>query len=100
MTVFNLHRFGPVLALAVVAAPVETSFAFSPEAQLQCTGDAVRLCSSDIPNIDRITACMKQQRSMLSAGCRDVMERDEAAAALQDSQTRAQKVAPVSREKR
>ena len=100
MTAFAFHRFGPALALAMVAAPVDTSFAFSPEAQLQCTGDAFRLCSSEIPNIERITACMKQRRERLSAGCRDVMERDEAAAGLQDSRARAQKLAPAIRESR
>jgi hypothetical protein len=44
-----------------------------------CTGDAFRLCSSEIPNIPKITACMVKQRSNLSAGCRAVMDRDMAA---------------------
>ena len=54
-------------------------FAFSAEAQSQCTGDAFRLCSSEIPNIPKITACMFKHRSELSAGCRSVMDRDLAA---------------------
>ena len=73
----------------MLAAPVGPAFAFSLEAQLQCSGDAYRLCSSEIPNVEKITVCM-QQRELLSAGCRGVMERDEAAAALQNSQSRAQ----------
>ena len=56
------------------------SFAYSAEAQQQCTGDAFRLCSSEIPNISKITACMIKNRSQLSAGCRSVMDRDLAAA--------------------
>jgi hypothetical protein len=44
-----------------------------------CTGDAFRLCSSEIPNIPKITACMIKHRSDLSAGCRTVMDRDLAA---------------------
>ena len=52
------------------------SFAFSAEAQQMCTGDAFRLCSSEIPNIPKITACMVKHRSDLSAGCRTVMDRD------------------------
>ena len=44
-----------------------------------CTGDAFRLCSSEIPNIPRITTCMIKNRSNLSAGCRSVMDRDLAA---------------------
>ena len=54
-------------------------FAFSAEAQQMCTGDAFRLCSSDIPNVSAITACMFKHRAQLSAGCRTVMDRDLAA---------------------
>jgi hypothetical protein len=45
-----------------------------------CTGDAFRLCSSEIPDIARITTCMRKQRASLSSGCRQVMDRDDAAA--------------------
>ena len=71
------------LALAVAASfsalSSTSSFAFSAEAQQMCTGDAFRLCSSEIPNIPRITTCMIKNRSSLSAGCRTVMDRDLAA---------------------
>ena len=56
-------------------------FAFSAEAQQMCTGDAFRLCSDEIPNISKITACMMKQRASLSSGCRAVMDRDLAAQA-------------------
>ncbi|MGJ4880292.1 hypothetical protein [Bradyrhizobium sp. HKCCYLRH1065] len=52
------------------------SFAFSAEAQQMCTGDAFRLCSSEIPNIPAITACMIKNRSSLSSGCRVVLDRE------------------------
>jgi len=55
------------------------SFAFSADAQAQCTGDAMRLCSDEIPNIPKITACMYKHRADLSTGCRTVMDRDLAA---------------------
>jgi hypothetical protein len=71
------------LALAFAASfsavSSTASFAFSAEAQQQCTGDAFRLCSSEIPNIPKITACMMKHRSDLSANCRTVMDRDLAA---------------------
>jgi hypothetical protein len=70
----------PGLALAFVlslSALPTSSFAFSPEAQQMCTGDAFRLCSSEIPDIPRVTACMQRQRAKLSAGCRMVMDRDQ-----------------------
>lgn len=63
-------------AAIVSIASTGSSFAFSAEAQQMCTGDAFRLCSSEIPNIPKITACMVKHRSDLSAGCRAVMDRD------------------------
>lgn len=72
-----------LLALTIAAtlgAMTSTqSFAYSAEAQQQCTGDAFRLCSSEIPNISKITACMFKHRTELSPGCRTVMDRDLAA---------------------
>jgi hypothetical protein len=69
------------LAFAALISAVSStaSFAFSSEAQAQCTGDAFRLCSDEIPNIPKITACMFKHRSELSTGCRAVMDRDLAA---------------------
>ncbi len=77
----TVRQAGLVLALAasLSALPSTSSFAFSAEAQQLCTGDAFRLCSSDIPDISKITACMFKHRSELSSGCRSVMDRDLAA---------------------
>ena len=77
----TVRKVSLALALTTSFAAVSStaSFAFSAEAQQQCTGDAFRLCSSEIPNIPKITACMIKHRSDLSAGCRTVMDRDLAA---------------------
>jgi hypothetical protein len=73
----TLRQAGMVLATAAALASMPSaSFAFTAEAQQMCTGDAFRLCSSEIPNIPKITACMIKHRSDLSAGCRAVMDRD------------------------
>lgn len=74
----TLRQAGLALAVAAsVSALSSTSgFAFSAEAQQMCSGDAFRLCSSEIPNIPKITACMFKHRAELSAGCRTVMDRD------------------------
>ena len=50
-------RFGAGYRVTVSAC-LQPSFAFSAEAQQMCTGDAFSLCSSEIPNIPAITACM------------------------------------------
>jgi len=76
---FNTARkIGLALAFTAsfAAASSTASFAFSSEAQQQCTGDAFRLCSSEIPNIPKITACMIKHRADLSVGCRGVMDRE------------------------
>ena len=43
---------------------------YTPEQEQACTGDAFRLCSSDIPDIGRVTACMVRNKSQLSPACR------------------------------
>jgi hypothetical protein len=74
----TIRQAGLMLAFAVSFAALSPSqsFAFSAEAQQMCTGDAFKLCSSDIPNIPAITACMIKHRAQLSTGCRTVMDRD------------------------
>jgi len=44
--------------------------AYTPEQEQACTGDAFRLCSAEIPNVDRVTACMVAKKSQLSPQCR------------------------------
>ena len=76
----TIRRAGLMLAFAVSVSAMSptSSFAFSAEAQQMCTGDAFRLCASEIPNIPAITACMVKHRTNLSAGCRAVMDKDMA----------------------
>ncbi len=73
----KIRDTGLALGLAAIVSIASTgaSFAFSAEAQQMCTGDAFRLCSAEIPNIPKITACMIKHRSDLSAGCRAVMDK-------------------------
>jgi hypothetical protein len=44
--------------------------AYSPEQQQACSPDAMRLCSAYIPDVDRITVCMIQNKAQLSPECR------------------------------
>src|ERR1700686_10991 len=77
----TVRQAGLILAFAVSLSALSStsSFAFSAEAQQMCTSDAFRLCSSEIPNISKITACMMKHRADLGGGCRSVMDRDLAA---------------------
>jgi DNA-binding transcriptional LysR family regulator len=81
MTLIRAHHIAFIFTLAIAGLGLSTSPApaFSPEAQQMCTGDAMRLCASEIPNISRITACMHRLRAHVSPGCRAVMDREAAA---------------------
>ena len=81
MTFHRTNRVAPLFAIAVAATALSVTRgpAFASEAQQMCTGDAMRLCGHEVPNVQRITACMVKQRANLSAGCRAVMDRDHAA---------------------
>ena len=48
---------------------------FTAEQRANWSGDAFRLCSSEIPNIPAVTACMRKNRSNLSAACKAVFPR-------------------------
>ena len=58
-----------VTALAVSIWPAAGQ-AYTPEQEQACTSDAFRLCSSEIPDVDRVTACMVAKKSQLSPPCR------------------------------
>ncbi|MDO9060268.1 MAG: hypothetical protein Q7U92_14780 [Bradyrhizobium sp.] len=66
-----------VLALGMLTTAAQ---AHTPEQQQMCTADAMRLCSSEIPDVERITACMHRQRAALSDGCKAVFRKEPAAA--------------------
>ena len=64
-------QLGLIFAAAMSASMLPTAGrAYTPEQQAACTGDAFRLCSSDIPDVDRVTACMIRSRDQLTPGCR------------------------------
>ena len=78
----KLRQAGLVLAIASHrlggVAPARASPS-APKRRQQCTGDAFKLCSSEIPNIPAITACMFKHKAELSSGCRSVMDKELAA---------------------
>jgi hypothetical protein len=57
------------MALSLLMWPA-ASWAYTHDEEQACSGDAFRLCSSDIPDVDRVTACMVRKQSQLSPGCR------------------------------
>jgi hypothetical protein len=88
---FDRNGKGPgrcklVIATAFMLGMLTTaSQAYTLEQEQMCSGDAMRLCSSEIPNVARITACMERQRDSLSDGCKAVFETDTPAAVTKPS---------------
>src|SRR5258708_7634148 len=76
-------RFALMLAsaLAVSIWPA-ASEAYTPEQQQACSDDAFRLCSADIPDVDRVTACMIRKQDQLTPGCRVYFKSSEAEPAV------------------
>lgn len=71
---WKVRNFKIISSLAFCLAMLPAaSHAFTQDDQRRlCTGDVFRLCSSEIPDAARITACMRRQRASLSQGCRSV----------------------------
>jgi hypothetical protein len=62
---------GATLTVALSLSLLPTAgHAYTQEEQQACQPDAFRLCSSEIPDVDRITACMIAKKSQLSPQCR------------------------------
>jgi hypothetical protein len=63
-------RLGLLVAtmFALLVQPT-TSRAYTQEEQAACSGDAFRLCGPEIPDVERVTACMVRNKSQLSPGC-------------------------------
>ena len=73
MRIFQARHFQLGLFLAValsVSVGPAAAQSYTAEQQQACTGDAFRLCSSDIPDVDRVTACMIRNKAQLSPQCR------------------------------
>jgi hypothetical protein len=63
--------FGLMLATAVALSMLPAAaHAYTQDEQQACSPDAFRLCGPEIPDIDRVTACMIRNKSQLSPECR------------------------------
>jgi hypothetical protein len=58
-----------VLALSGPFSSADAQYRGTPEMQQACTPDVMRLCQAEIPDVERITACMKRNRLNLSPAC-------------------------------
>jgi hypothetical protein len=63
--------FGGIVAQGAASAE---EYRGTMEQQMACTPDVWRLCSDQIPDVQRITACLRQNTPQLSSGCRAVFQ--------------------------
>jgi hypothetical protein len=69
-----VHLAGTVILLAALFSRFDGAAAQGSDATRQaCTPDAMRLCSDAIPDVAKVTACMKAKSSQLSEACRVAM---------------------------
>ncbi|MDE5441496.1 hypothetical protein GWG65_08530 [Bradyrhizobium sp. CSA207] len=68
---------GVALAIGGIVAQSAASaqeYRGTMEQQMACTPDVWRLCSDQIPDVNRIVACLQQNTPQLSSGCRAVFQ--------------------------
>jgi len=76
----RVHRIALGLAMSTGVASALPNVALSQEyrgtlqQQLACTPDVFRLCGEQIPDANRIVACLRQNTPQLSGPCRSVFE--------------------------
>jgi len=102
MSVIRSQNFQLGLALATALAASlwsAASHAYTPEQQQACSGDAFRLCSSDIPDVDRVTVCMIRNKAQLSPDCRRFFRNDPEPAATPVAAGRPLSIKPATSRK-
>ena len=63
-------------AVAVLAAGMAVTEArnngptLRDQQQAACYGDVQRLCGNAMPDVEKVTACMKPKKALVSAACR------------------------------
>jgi hypothetical protein len=81
----RVHPVVMSLAIATVSGIAVQNPAFAEEyrgtfaQQLACTPDVFRLCGDQIPDTNRIVACLRQNTALLSGDCRAVFESNASA---------------------
>jgi hypothetical protein len=67
-----LLPYAAALGIAVASLSPAVAAPGTDAQRAACTPDVFKLCSSDIPNVERIIACLKRERPRLSAACQEV----------------------------
>ena len=78
---WRIGRFVAVLCvIAMPTAGLAMNTDATPSERAACTPDVFRLCSAEIPSVDRIVACLVAKRAHLSTACKAVFAKRQKAA--------------------
>lgn len=67
-----------LLLPVVAAAYMNSAHAATEEEQAKaCRGDAMKLCSDEIPNKEKIAACLQKKRNQLTPACRAMFKKSK-----------------------
>lgn len=72
--------FAAALATLLCATTAFAQDRGTPEQRAACAPDAFRLCSSYIPDPDRVESCLRLQKARLSSPCRALFDQGAGAA--------------------
>ena len=62
------------LGIAVQTPAFSDEYRGTLEQQMACTPDVLRLCGAQIPDVNRIVACLRQNTPQLSGSCRAIFD--------------------------
>ena len=62
------------LLLAATALPVAAQSGPTPQEQMACRSDAGKFCAEHVGKPPQMNACLRENKSKLSDGCRKVVE--------------------------
>jgi hypothetical protein len=66
-------------AISIQSSAVAQEYRGTWEQQMACTPDVWRLCGAQVPDVDRIVACLRRNTEQLSGPCRAVFAQGDGA---------------------
>jgi hypothetical protein len=70
----SVFAVGIAVAALIASSGAGLAHGGTDEEQAACTPDVLSLCLFEIPNEDRIVACLNRKRDQLSPACRAVID--------------------------
>ena len=86
--VFVSFTVAVISGLPVQSTGLAQEYQGSWEQQKACTPDVWRLCSAQVPDVDRIVACLRRNTPQLSDRCRAVFAQRDASRRVEDRDNR------------